>query len=130
MFELENYLEYAKLLNEEIVKKHNIQVELHSSNCIILYNKNCKIEFITGRYYVDFLFFLTIKQGNIEKKYSASEVFEQEKIITVKGILTDNQMQEANSMNDKIKKYIYIYSIVIKEKLTKYLMDNFVNGLH
>jgi hypothetical protein len=117
MFELTEYISKTKSLNEELVNSYGVEIFLKNEHMITLENKNCKVEFVTGKYYLDFLFFISTHIDN--KKYGAIELFEKENII-VKDVLSDLEQFIAKGLTDDIERYIYIYSIIIQKKLLKY----------
>lgn len=121
MFELTKYFEKTKLLNKELIDSYGLEITLADKNTITLKNQYCKIEFATGRYYLDFHFFLTTTVDN--KRYTAIELFEKENII-VKEILNEIEQYSAKNISDEIERYIYIYSIILRKKLTDYLIKH------
>jgi hypothetical protein len=120
MFELTNYLQKATSFNEEIVGLYNMHISLADSNCITMKNQYCQVEFSTGKYYLDFQFFLTVFDGTKSKKMNSIELFDINKIV-VKEVLDSNEQQKAKAMTDEIERYLYIYAIVLKKKLSRYL---------
>lgn len=120
MFELTNYLQKATSFNEEIIDLYNMRIYLADDNCITIKNQYCQVEFSTGKYYLDFQFFLTVFDGAKSKKMNSIELFEINKIV-VKEVLDSGEQQRAKAMTDEIERYLYIYAIVLKRKLSSYL---------
>ena len=120
MFELANYLQKATSFNEEIIGLYNMRIYLADDNCITIKNQYCQVEFSTGKYYLDFRFFLTVFDGVKPKKMNSIELFDINKIV-VKEVLDANEQQRAKAMKDEIERYLYIYAIVLKRKLGSYL---------
>lgn len=121
MFELTTYFDKAKQLNEKLITSYDLEITLTDSHTITLKNENCKVEFSTGRYYLDFHFFLTTSSP--ERKYSVIELFEMENIV-VKEVLNEKEQSIAKELTDEIERYLYIYSVILQRKLIKYITSS------
>jgi hypothetical protein len=117
MYELKAYVEIATKLFEELIIKYDIEVFHPHPHSIILKNEACKIEFTTGRYDFEFQVSLTTFFDN--KEYLSYQLFEKENIKT-KEVLTAEEINFQANLKDDVERYLYIYSIIFKRKLSKY----------